>query len=187
MIGFNVAQLLKSSVGTVRRVEVDDSDPELSAELHIVSPTKGELRLMRTNSGVLVTGKLTHLVEDSCSRCLEPFSNLETIELNEEFLPVVDVNSGLPLSETRDPDAFTLNSNHELDLSEAIRQYTILERPLRPLCKPDCKGLCSECGANLNLGPCVHQSATGEPAQGAFGKLLAERLRQAGFKPEEEK
>lgn len=186
MIGFNVSQLLKSGVGTTRRVEVDELDDSLKADLGLVSPTRGSLRLLRTPDGILVTGALEHDIEDTCSRCLEPFVRHETLNIDEEFRPVVDVSTGIPLAESGDPDAFKLNSQHELDLDEAIRQYTILERPLNSLCREDCRGLCITCGANLNLGPCKCETGEDEGPRGTFGQLLAERIRQAGLMPEEE-
>ncbi len=186
MIGFNVAHLLKAPTGTVRRVEVDELDQDLAADLRLVSATKGSLRLMRTTAGILVTGNLTHAVEATCSRCLETFTRTQTIELNDEFVPVVDVNSGVPLPEPVDPDAFRLRPDHVLDLTEAIRQYAILEAPLQPICQENCKGLCVSCGENLNLGPCRCEPEPGGPPEGTLGRLLADRMREAGFKPEEE-
>jgi len=186
LIGFNVAQLLKAPTGTTRRVEVDELDRDLQPDLAIVSPTRGSLRLMRTSAGILVRGKLTHQVESTCSRCLETFVRSQVIVLDDEFLPVVDVNTGLPAPEPADSDAFRLTPDHVLDLSEAIRQYAILEDPLRPLCDVNCRGLCSSCGANLNRGPCGCRPASGDEPASGFGALLIERMRQAGFEPEEE-
>ena len=187
MISFNVAQLLKASTGTVRRVVVDEFDEDLRKDLRLASATKGSLRLMRTSAGILVTGKLRHKVEATCSRCLETFVRDQVIELDDEFVPVIDVNSGLPAPEPADADAFRLTPNHLLDLTEAIRQYAILEAPLSPLCDNNCRGLCSNCGANLNTGPCGCQpTAMEEAPKSAFGSLLAERMREAGFEPKEE-
>lgn len=187
MISFNVAQLLKAPTGTIRRVEVDEVDEDLQKDLRLVSATKGALRLMRTTAGILVTGKLRHKVEVICSRCLETFERDQVIELNDEFVPVVDVNSGLPAPEPADTDAFRLTPDHMLDLTEAIRQYAILEAPLNPICDEKCRGLCSSCGANLNIGPCGCQPAEKEDSpQSPFGSLLAERMREAGFEPKEE-
>ena len=167
-------------------MEVDELDPELAVDLHIVAPTVGSLRLMRTSAGILVTGTLTHRVEATCSRCLETFVRTQVIELSEEFVPVIDVNTGLGLSEPDDAEAFRLTPEHLLDLNEAIRQYAILETPLQLLCDEGCKGLCPSCGANLNLEPCdCAPSVSGVP-QGTPGTLLAERMRQAGIKPEQE-
>ena len=142
--------------------------------------------MMRTSAGILVTGTLTQEVEATCSRCLETFVRAQTIELNEEFVPVVDVNTGVGLPEPDDPDVFRLTPDHMLDLGEAIRQYAILENPLQPLCDDGCKGLCPSCGVNLNLETCNCRPSDPESPLGSLGKLLAERMHQAGFKPEQE-
>jgi len=177
---------MKSPTGTIRRVEVDEVDEGLRKDLCLVSPTKGSLKLMRTNAGVLVTGTLTHMVESTCSRCLETVTREQVIKLNDEFVPVVDVDTGLPVPEPDDVDVFRIRPDHILDLTEAIRQYAILESPMQTLCEEECKGLCSECGAKLNEGPCGCQSAAGSASKTAFGSLLANRMRAAGFEREEE-
>ncbi len=186
MIVYNIAQLLKAATGTLRRVEVEELDAALAAELRIVSPTVGSLRLMRTSAGILVTGTLTHQIESTCSRCLETFVRAQVIEIDEEFVPVVDVNTGVALPEPDNADAFRLTPEHQLDLSEAVRQYAILESPLQTLCSEECKGLCPNCGANLNLGACDCQTVASGTPIGTLGSLLAERMRQAGFNPEQE-
>ena len=56
-----------------------------------------------------------------------------------------------------DPDVFPLGrgrSGMEVDLRPALREQWLLEAPAFVLCRPDCKGLCLTCGANLNLGAC---------------------------------
>lgn len=186
MIGFNIAQLLKTPTGTIRRVEVDEFDPKLAADLGLVSPTRGTLKLMRTTGGILVKGQLTHEIEYTCSRCLEPFRRTQQMSLNDEFVPVVDVTTGAALPEPEDVDAFRLTPNHLLDLTEAIRQYVILETPLQTFCAEECKGLCSQCGANLNLGSCDCQQPAKAVPEGTLASLLAERLREAGLKLEQE-
>lgn len=167
-------------------MQVDESDAELAKDLGAVSPIRGTLRLMRTSAGILVTGELSLAVRLECGRCLEPFTYEQQLVLNEEFLPTVDVDSGTPLEEPVDSEAFTIRPDHVLDLTEAIRQLAILETPIKPVCRDDCAGLCPECGANLNAGPCGCRGEHEEGPSGSFGSLLAERLREAGFKPEQE-
>lgn len=48
-----------------------------------------------------------------------------------------------------------------IDFGPILREYLLLEMPIKPLCKPDCKGLCTVCGENLNLTTCEHQLAPG--------------------------
>jgi uncharacterized protein len=53
-----------------------------------------------------------------------------------------------------EPGCFTIDEYHVIDLTEAIRQYTLLALPMKLLCREVCAGLCSSCGHNLNQGPC---------------------------------
>jgi uncharacterized protein len=70
----------------------------------------------------------------------------------EEFVPTVDVRSGMPLAE--ESDEFRIGENHVLDLGEPIRQQVLTEAPLQPLCRSDCRGLCEQCGTDLNVTSC---------------------------------
>lgn len=70
----------------------------------------------------------------TCSRCLEEFE--------------VILEKNLMLNYKLD------KTQHEIDLDSDIRQDIILEYPIRPLCKDDCKGLCLKCGENLNKRTC---------------------------------
>jgi uncharacterized protein len=45
----------------------------------------------------------------------------------------------------------------QIDIQPLIREYALLEIPISPLCKPDCKGLCPVCGQDLNLRDCGHR------------------------------
>ncbi|MEW6034546.1 MAG: DUF177 domain-containing protein [Chloroflexota bacterium] len=141
----NVAQLLKEPMGSMRRLEVsDDEGPGV----------RGNVELVRTDRGILVRGRLDTSVETTCSRCLARFSCPVTLHIEEEFFPLIDVISGAPLPTPEDPEDFTIDEQHVLDLSEAVRQYALLALPMKPLCRPDCAGLCPCCGHDLSQGPC---------------------------------
>ena len=79
-----------------------------------------------------------------CDRCGTEFDSVKVQELN------AMISDG----ECDDPEAFVLDGD-ELDLSEALATLFILDMETKFLCSEDCKGLCSRCGANLNLGPCA--------------------------------
>ena len=55
-----------------------------------------------------------------------------------------------------DDTVFKIDANHMMDLTEPVRQALLVAIPMRPLCREDCKGLCPECGANLNYIDCGH-------------------------------
>jgi uncharacterized protein len=85
---------------------------------------------------------------------VRPLIEAVSIDFEEEFQATVDVQTGRPLDERPDQDAFLVDSNHMLDLTEAVRQYREASREMQPLCRPDCKGLCPRCGRDLNEGEC---------------------------------
>ncbi len=151
MFQFNVSQLLKAPLGTVREYELDD-DVDIGDEAAYVH---GGVTLLRTNRGILVTGRLETGIAQTCSRCLNEYKQPLSLDIEEEYFPTVDILSGarvaLPLDE---PGAFSIDKSNVLDLGEAIRQYALLAVPMKPLCRPDCAGLCPTCGANLNKTIC---------------------------------
>jgi len=152
MIRINVSQLLKAPIGSIRSYklnEIVDVAGDGSG-----STVQGEIKLMRTDRGILAKAILHTEVEVTCSRCLSLFSCPLTLNIEEEYFPTVDVIGGVPLPLPDEPSCFTIDEHHILDLTEAIRQYALLAIPMKPLCKASCAGLCPNCGYNLNQGPC---------------------------------
>jgi uncharacterized protein len=149
----NVAQLLKEQVGASRSCEVEEEQTNLQGQEGVHS-LRGQIALLRTDKGVLVTGLLEGKTSATCSRCLSPFEFKIKLDIREEYFPIVEINSGLALSEPDDTGAFTIDANHILDTDEAVRQYSLVATPMKPLCHDDCAGLCPVCGKNLNTGSC---------------------------------
>jgi uncharacterized protein len=153
---FNVAQLLKGPTGAERQYHLSEDIRHLDPDLHPIRPLEGVVTLMRTSQGILVTGKLRTVLRRECDRCLEPSDVEVEFELEEEFQPTVMIND-VPIDPTPEDerdDALTIDEHHELDLSEVIRQDLWLATPMETLCRPDCAGLCPQCGGNRNLGEC---------------------------------
>ncbi len=164
MMRYNVAQLLKQHTGATRTHILDVELPHLDEDLHLVAPLQGEVTLMRSTDGVLVTGRLHTDVEVYCDRCLEPFVVPVIIDLEESFLATVDIWTGMPVELEEDADrALLIDSQHTLDLTEVVRQDILVALPMHPVCRPDCRGLCPQCGKNLNEGPCDCEPAPVDP------------------------
>jgi uncharacterized protein len=101
----------------------------------------GEARLTRTNRSILVHADLAADVPVECARCLEKYACPLRLKFEEEYFPTTDVNSGIPLPEPEELESFTIDERLTLDLTEAIRQYTLTSLPMKPLCRPDCPGI----------------------------------------------
>jgi len=167
----NVSQQLKAPIGYIREYEVDELVDILG--INVGSRVQGSVKLTRTNRGILVQGTLHTNTPVECSRCLKVFDYPLTIKIEEEYFPVIDVNSGTPLEIPDEPGSFTIDEHHILDLSEAIRQNALLAIPMKPLCREDCAGLCQVCGKDLNKGQCRCKKTEIDPRWSKLVKLAS--------------
>jgi uncharacterized protein len=132
----------------------------------------GELRLTRTNRGLMVRGRLRTAIAQTCSRCLRDIEWPVEIQIDEEALPTIDVASGSPVPVDEEPDALRLTDHHELDLEDDVRDFIILAEPIAPLCREDCPGLCIVCGLELASGPHQHPDDDIDPRLEGLRGLL---------------
>ena len=153
MLSFNVAALLRSAPGTSERFPVVLPRLEVAADLEVARPVEGEIRLSRTSRSILVRGHVDTALVEMCSRCLAPVVAPVSVDIDEEALPSIDIDTGLPVDASAEPEALRLDDHHELDLTPAVRDAISLAEPIAPLCRPDCLGLCPVCGVDLNLDP----------------------------------
>jgi uncharacterized protein len=148
----NVSQLLRDPIGSTRDFRIDETiDIIGEGKSHKI---QGKCSLMRLQNSILVKCVLNTEVELTCSRCLSTFRHPLKFKFVEEFLPTIDILSGAPMPPPEESGVFTIDEQHTLDLTEAVRQYSLLNIPIKALCKKDCAGLCPTCGKNLNEGKC---------------------------------
>lgn len=160
---FNVAGLLADDVGAVREHAITDASLELPDDLTLAGPITGHVRLTHENRGILAEARLKAALAGECARCLRPLTSSIEIALDEEYLPSIDLVSGRPVSTTDEPDALRLTDHHELDLGPSARDAISLAEPIAPLCRPDCPGLCIECGLPLDEGTHDHPDEDVDP------------------------
>lgn len=90
-----------------------------------------------------------------CSRCLEEF--VSTFEENSIYLIRWGKEEIPPEKHLSEEDAVTIwTMEEEININPFVRETMILAIPMKPLCSPNCKGLCPICGANLNKESCEH-------------------------------
>jgi len=172
---FNVAQLIKGPTGASRHYDVREAIGNLDGEVELLEPVVGSVALMRTSQGVLVTGRLSTKVRAECRRCLEPYDADVVLDLEEEFLPVVRIGD-TPVDEVPEDDRdadLLIDADHILDLSEVLRQGLWLALPSEGVCRPDCPGLCPQCGGNLDTGECSCDQAPIDPRWAALQALVS--------------
>jgi uncharacterized protein len=154
---FNVLTELRQPLGSVATLSIDEPSVHLNGAL--LGGLVASLNLLRTDRGMLVYFEGSARVREKCARCLAESDCPVEIRFQEEFVPLTDADTGARIRIADDDDAFRIGTDFTLDLRDALMQYFLIEEPLKPLCKPDCAGLCPTCGANLNERACDCASA----------------------------
>ncbi len=122
--------------GLILEEQVSPSALDLETDIVKFSgPVKIRAEVSKITNAVTVTLRLSGLMHLNCSRCLREFN----IDLKKDLRSIYQVDK----------------SQLRIDLDQDIKEEMILDYPLKPLCNPDCKGLCPKCGKNLNEGGCT--------------------------------
>jgi uncharacterized protein len=154
---YPVSSLLRKPPGTTRTYPVHGVTVDLGSDMELADPIEGEVRLTRTNRGLLVHGRLKAALASLCSRCLRDIEVPLEVEIDEEALPSVDIDTGQPIGVSAEPDVIRLNGQHELELEPVVREAIQLAEPIAALCREDCPGLCPSCGEDLAGAPHQHE------------------------------
>ena len=158
----NVGFVVSQTAGFSRDFPFDLPQINIPPDLHL-SALSGALRVTRTPQGILLQGVFDTSVSLECVRCLNMFSQALHTDFTElyAFSQRYVTDSGLIMPETG-----------IINLEPVLREYILLEIPISPLCRSDCKGLCPICGNNLNESTCYHEEETGDPRLATLKALL---------------
>ena len=171
MTAFNVAGLLHEPPGSTRDIRLRDHYVTLGPDVELAGPLDADLRLQRTNRGILVRGELRAPLRRVCT---EPYVDDVRVAVEEEFLPTLDPVSGMPVRTDGSEDETTqwIDEHHEIELDGVFHDELALTEPMLPLCRPDCPGLCVECGERLDRGDHAHGGPEIDPRLAGLAALL---------------
>ena len=129
----NMAQLLGEPVGSSHSYHADEVVEDNSDSV------QGEITLIHGGRRVLLRAELTVNVNLTCSRCLNDFIYPANLHIEEALVSTANIPDTLPLP--GESTEFTIYNHNMLDLGEIIRQYTLLNLPMKPICQPNCTGI----------------------------------------------
>jgi len=158
----NVGFIVHEEVGYSHEFPFELEKAVLGDDLELVN-FEGVMRIDRTPQGLIVLGNFSGDTTLECVRCLKEFSFPLTWELTELY---AFKKESVSESELLVPDSA------QIDLTPLLREYAILELPIKPLHDPDCKGLCIECGQDLNVKDCGHSQDNDDSPFAVLKKLL---------------
>lgn len=129
---------------------------------------KGEY--VNTGRAYRFTGQIKCTKSFICDRCLEPSVQEQTHDFNEEFRRGEE-----PQGNGEQTEIVNYFDGDVIDLDPVIRDVLLSDQPLNNICNPDCRGLCSKCGANLNHGDCGCDRRVIDPRWAALQQLLQDK------------
>lgn len=124
----DVSDILAQGEGSQTTFTVEGEESQLEG-VKLTSPISGEVRLIGTKDGVLVTGQLASAVELECDRCLRSFEHSLNFPLSAEF------------TDAPSEDQFLIDKHGKIDIAEPARQELEVHLPLQRLCQDDCRGI----------------------------------------------
>jgi len=149
----NVGFFINQPNGIYREIEFELPGFKLAADLRS-GVIYGTVRISRTSEGLLMQADFQTQVDAECVRCLDDFRQT----LHTQFTELFNFHKPLYYHE-QDPDEgseLVVPEDGYIDLTPLVCEYLLLEYPINPVCRPDCEGLCPECGENRNLVDCGH-------------------------------
>lgn len=155
---FNVGFIIHEEIGYSHDFPFEFEKAILGDDLELRN-LEGVVNVGRTPQGLIAQGNFKAETTLTCSRCLTEFVQ----ELDWSFTELYAFDS-----RSITDSGLLLPEDAHLDVEELLREYALLEIPINPICQPDCKGLCPECGQNLNEKDCGHRP---EEPDSPFAKL----------------
>ncbi|WP_462326175.1 YceD family protein [Desulfobaculum sp.] len=139
----------------------------------VVEPLEGRLRVLPQGpKSCVIQGSVTGRVSIPCDRCMER----AVVDVEQDFDIYEEIGD---TDETDEPRMREEGGIVVLDAGAILWEQFVLALPVKPLCSPECKGLCPQCGINLNTGECSCESESGDPRMAALrGLKVPDRNKQ---------
>jgi uncharacterized protein len=138
----------------------------------LVAPITLGLDVLRDRDQFRLVGRVTTTLELTCCRCLETFQTPADESFDVMFLPHSE-DAGEDDRKIEDDDTTTtFYRDHVIDLGQLMQEQFYLAVPMKPLCREDCRGLCANCGTDLNSGSCGCANTWHDPQLEVLRALL---------------
>lgn len=145
-------------------------DPQ--AGFSVGTPVQLAFDIFKDGSQFHLVGRVGATLTLSCGRCLEEMSLPVDLPFDLLYLPHHE-NAGEGEAEVEDDDLTTAYyRDDEIDLGQLVVEQFLLALPMKPLCRESCRGLCPECGTNLNTATCSCVHAWSDPRLESLKTLL---------------
>ncbi len=169
---------MKLDLGKIRQPETrydrtfDPSEVTTADDVYrIVAPVHLGFDIHKDKDRFRLVGTVRTELELACSRCLESFRLPVEVAFDQRYLPQTEASAEQEREVGEDDLETSFYQDEQIDLNELLREQFYLVLPMKPLCREECKGLCPQCGTNLNTGTCDCAPAWEDPRLAALRQL----------------
>ena len=165
----------RKPLGSFARIFEPHEVGEREEAYRIVAPVDLAFEVHKDKARFRLAGRVQAELELECGRCLEPFRLPVDAPFDVRYLPASEASSE-PEREVEEEDLETsYYTNDAIDLNELLREQFYLALPMKPLCREECRGLCPQCGTNLNTGTCDCSPVWEDPRLAPLKGLIKNR------------
>ena len=170
-MNLDLTQFRQPETDVARRYEPEEFEGRTS-QFRVVAPVDLRFKVHKDKDRYRLAGQMTTRLELTCSRCLEPFQLPVDSKFDIRYLPQSE-NTGVEESEIEEDDlSDAFYRDEQIDLRQLMEEQFYLALPMKPLHSEDCKGLCANCGANLNETTCNCQVRWEDPRLAGLKALM---------------
>ena len=155
-------------------IDMTGTGAELAGNLQL------HARVVKAGDEMLLDGTLHGAFSLSCSRCLKEFVQPFEFAVSATYVQTTETQPGARGENSLEDNARIAFFGDEIDLISGIREDLMLNIPLKPLCKENCRGLCFQCGADLNEEECRCTRETADPRLAGLRSIRTQLERQVG-------
>jgi len=166
---------MKILIPDIPKEGIDLNIQETVSSGDALSSVRGRLRVDKVGSEIIVAGNLNAEVELQCGRCLRKFRSDMHIPVEVVYHPVAELAGDDRHEITSEDLDLDFYEGDEMDIGWLLREQVALHIPMKPLCDELCRGLCAECGMDLNVTACTCSLKKPDPRFQELKKLLKKR------------
>ena len=170
-MNLDLTQFRQPETDVVRRYEPEEFEGRTS-QFKVVTPVDLRFKVSKDKNRYRLVGRVLTTLEQVCSRCLEPFRQEIDAPFDVRYLPQSE-NAGADEQSVEEDDlSDAFYRDEQIDLRQLMEEQFYLALPMKPLCRDDCRGLCPNCGTNLNETTCKCEVRWEDPRLAGLKALM---------------
>ncbi len=148
----------------------DDLNP-VDERVSLIEPAAVTGKVRLSGNEVFVNGHVNTRARVECDRCLQPVESPVNADFALEYITGSDYESSHVVELTEEEMAVSVFDGEAINVDEIVKEQILLAVPTRMLCRPDCKGICPDCGSDRNTGDCSCIADDTDPRWAALKNL----------------